>query len=69
MYTNQIMADSLTFATKDSKMGMNGTLLKYLKFEIYCLVYIPSQVVTGQDAQYNSSEVNSNIIQNTMSAE
>lgn len=69
MYTTWIMVDSLTFAPEDSKMGTNGTLLKYPKFEIYCLVYIPFQVVTGQDAQCNSSEVNSNIIQNTMSAE
>lgn len=60
------MAGSLTFALKDSKMDKNGTLIKYPKLETHCLVYI---IVTGQYAQYYSSEVNSSTIQNTMSAE
>lgn len=61
------MVDSLTFILEDSKIGMKGTVITYPKFEIHC--YMPSQVVIGRHAQHNSSEVNSNTMQNTMSAD
>lgn len=60
------MEGSLTFALEDSKMGKNGTVIKYPQLETHCLVSI---IVISQYAQYYSSEVNSSTIQNTMSAE